>query len=355
MENDFDKTIDALLRNARDPSLTGNASFGTHLDADELSMFAENASPAAFRQKQAAHIANCGNCRKILAQLISLNADKAEPILDAPEIHTEAANSIPWYRRLFIYPNIAYVMGSLVVVFGGLLAFTLISNNSKVNISRSTENFPQSEASSATANRSVQSGPSDEASQNFDRSFTANSANSNSNSAALTRTQNPLIAAESDTPAELQKDEAVKSAAKPSSNASGYVLDGQSNGNVGGGRVAQAPARAKSEAELNDREDKQDMRAMSAPAPPPSTEILSEKKRSRAYSEPSKTVGGQRFFLKEGVWYDVRYNGQPTINIRRDTSEYKKLDHGLKDIAEKLDRTAVILWKEKAYRISTAN
>lgn len=350
MENEFDKTIDALLRNARDPS--GAAVSGMHLDADELSMFAENASPAAFRQKQAAHLANCENCRNVLAQLISLNADKAEPVLAAPEIHTETVNAIPWYRRLFIYPNIAYVMGSLVVVFGGLLVFSIIQTSSTGEVSRSAEKFPQSEAGSAAANRSVPAAPRKEDVESSDSAVASNtSANANSNSATSSRTQRSSIAAEPDiakneAPIELSKDKPAISAAKPNEN--GFVLDGSS------GVTAQAPARS----EISEREDKRssdDMRVMSAPAPPPKAKVQTERKNARSYSEPATTINGQRFVRKDGVWYDVRYNGQPTIHIRRNSSEYKKLDSGLKDIAEKLDAAAVILWKEKAYRISADN
>jgi hypothetical protein len=248
---------------------------------------------------------------------------------------------------LFIYPNIAYVMGSLVLVFGGLLTFTLIQNNT-VNISRSADNFPQSETGSAAANKSVRSGPSDEDSQNFDRSFATNSANSNSNSAASTRPQKPLIAAGP------QKNEPSISAAKPNENS--FVMDGQSGG--GGGGVAQAAPKAKREAELNAEEDRSaaDIRTMSAPVPAsPPAKIQSETKKARPYTETVKTINGQRFIQKEGVWYDIRYSGQPTINVRRGTSEYKKLDLGLKEIAETLNATSVILWKEKAYRISAEN
>ena len=35
----------------------------------------------------------------------------------------------------------------------------------------------------------------------------------------------------------------------------------------------------------------------------------------------------------------------------RGSDEYKKLDGGLKDIAEKLDGIVIVVWKNKGYRI----
>ena len=64
MVNDFDKEIDAILRKARGgESVILNNS---HLDADEISAFAENALPDAARMRFTAHFADCGRCRKIL-------------------------------------------------------------------------------------------------------------------------------------------------------------------------------------------------------------------------------------------------------------------------------------------------
>jgi len=65
----------------------------------------------------------------------------------------------------------------------------------------------------------------------------------------------------------------------------------------------------------------------------------------------TRAVGGKTFERKQGVWYDVAYQGRPTINVRRGSAEYSKLDAGLKSIANSLSGTAVIVWGAKAYRI----
>jgi len=62
-------------------------------------------------------------------------------------------------------------------------------------------------------------------------------------------------------------------------------------------------------------------------------------------------VGGRSFNNRDGAWYDTGYHGQSTINIGRGTEEFKKLDGGLRSIANNLGGVVVVVWKGKAYRI----
>jgi len=127
MELEFDKEMDSLLRK------TGEAGRGVlvgdkpdekpkvHLDADQLSAFAENAMPEKSRALYMSHLADCDRCRRVLSGLIMLNAE-AEPLEErvvAPAISLSAIE--PWYRRLLL-PDPPYVMGWLGLLFGAGLA-----------------------------------------------------------------------------------------------------------------------------------------------------------------------------------------------------------------------------------------
>jgi hypothetical protein len=68
-------------------------------------------------------------------------------------------------------------------------------------------------------------------------------------------------------------------------------------------------------------------------------------------SSGRRAVGGRTFERKQGVWYDVAYQGRPTINVRRGTAEFERLDGGLRSIANSLTGTVVVVWGAKAYRI----
>ena len=140
MEMDFDKEIDAMLRKAqRDaPVLVGDFASSRHLDADEISAFAENAMPEKSRALQMAHLADCNRCRKILSDVLVMNSE-ASPAVASPGVITIAERA-PWYRHLFLFPNLAYVMGSLVLIFSAFLGYTIYqrSSDGQMAISQAT-------------------------------------------------------------------------------------------------------------------------------------------------------------------------------------------------------------------------
>jgi hypothetical protein len=65
----------------------------------------------------------------------------------------------------------------------------------------------------------------------------------------------------------------------------------------------------------------------------------------------AKQAGDKRFTHRNGIWYDAAYHGQALKTIRRGSDEFKKLDAGLREIANSMGGTVVVVWKEKAYRI----
>src|SRR5688500_4806997 len=123
MEVDFDKEIDTILRKAG----RGGASMTAtrHLDADEIAAFAENTVPELSRATYTAHMADCDRCRKILSNVLVMNSE-AVPAAAALPVITIAERDLPWYRRLLLFPNLAYVMGTLVLIFGGFLVFSVM-------------------------------------------------------------------------------------------------------------------------------------------------------------------------------------------------------------------------------------
>ena len=129
MELEFDKEIDALLRKAnRDsPAAVGVPSVAGHLDADELAAFAENAMPDRTRQFYIAHLADCDACRKTLSSFIAMNPEAAA---DAASVSARPAiaTKLPWYKRLFAMPNLAYTMAALVVMFSGAIGLLVYQN-----------------------------------------------------------------------------------------------------------------------------------------------------------------------------------------------------------------------------------
>src|SRR5690606_10464134 len=68
------------------------------------------------------------------------------------------SDEVPWYRRLMLFPNLAYVMGSLVLVFGGLLVVSVYQSNRSAEISYSTADSAPARSAEVTANADASTG-----------------------------------------------------------------------------------------------------------------------------------------------------------------------------------------------------
>lgn len=374
MELNFDKEIDALLRQAaKSESFVGTngSDMRAHIDADALSAFAENALPEKTRALYMTHLGDCDRCRKILSSLIVLNAEapvSAASLATVPEIAVTPA--APWYKKLFLFPNLAYTMGALVLVFSGLLGFVVIRNlnNGQTDVAGVANKQPVQSNAIAPAAIPVETNTSGSA--------------SNANSAI---SQDPQI------PGFKGVDTNSISTGEPGSKEGNFMLDGVDR--AAGPPIAGATpgyeedttrddgivTRRNPITEAEKKNEPIDL-AKSAPAPPPPPPApesqpagqaakledlpangrrLKDLKMQPAPAKPDakrtttggKQIGGKSFNRRDGVWYDSAYSGQATTDVRRGSNEYKKLDSGLRSIAESLSGTVVVVWKSSAYRI----
>ena len=391
MEVDFDKEMDALLRqSARRGVLIGDVR-QVHLDADAIAAFAENAVPEKSRVIYTQHLAECDPCRKTLSNLVTLNA-AAEPELAAAA--APAVASVPWYRKLFTAPNLAYVMGGLVLVFGGLLGLMVLQNSYNADVTVSQMQEPQA----------IQSAPAH--ADQTSASVTNTSANSNSVSNVPGEIPRSVGVAETETdpnlnspqPSPLPPTDTAAAAAPPPA----PVVDSIDKAPAGQPMMKEAPKLAKDDAakaeekraeadqeagkrksldydnksgrevQKNQIQMNQQNQGLMAPNTGSKSAGPSQIQRdNRVYNEdgrlrpvqsersaPSgsgvsgvRTAGGKKFELKQGAWYDTSYRGQGTKNVRRGTSEYRGLDGGLRSIADSIGGTVVVVWNGKAYRI----
>jgi hypothetical protein len=74
-------------------------------------------------------------------------------------------------------------------------------------------------------------------------------------------------------------------------------------------------------------------------------------KKSASGAGEQRSVGGKTFNNVGGIWFDSAVGKQKQKTVRRGTSDYQKLDSGLRSIADSLGGTVVVLWGGKAYRI----
>ena len=377
MELEFDKEIDSLLRKGDRGLLAGAKPDGrpeVHLDADGLVAFAENAIPEKSRALYMSHLADCDRCRGILSGLIALNAEAplAEDRVFAPVAAT-TTSSEPWYRRLLL-PNLAYVMGGLVLVFGGLIAISVLQSTDRdaVTVSQSAEPAPTGQGPMLEQGETFVTNEMPNAdvaavSSNKTANSAANAANAASNttaagtgSASIRREDSPadqskatmdgveaakpsaLAASPPPIAAEDREDSVAAPAGEPKDEAKARSVSKQ--------KVAETEARAH-QTQQAPRTQAGGV-AKSAPGP---TRDQAQNFPNRANNtfemSEEKRVGGKGFQNRNNVWYDNAYRGQTTINIRRGSDEYRKLDSGLRTIAESLSGVVVAMWGGKAYRI----
>ncbi len=382
MEVDFDKEIDTLLRKAqRDgPVLVGDNS-SLHLDADELSAFAENATPEKARALQMTHLADCDRCRKILSNLLVMNAEVAPDAAASLSAITIAERALPWYKQLFLFPNLAYLMGSLVLVFGGFLAFTVIQNSGKqdaVTVSQAPEPSTQGGPNFQVESELAETNSTANAAANVATTGGTLTANSNSATAATrsieTGIAGPRASSENNFATDglssadsvaspLPPPAAAAAGARPEAKdvreredlakmkeedkSSGVALQDQAKNDamLRQRSLPNIPAQSgpmrNNESQYNAQVENMDRRAAAKKAAP----------RDEDGSSGRKVVSGKTFERKQGVWYDTTFQGRPTINVRRGTAEFERLEGGLKSIANSLQGTIVVVWGAKAYRI----
>jgi hypothetical protein len=373
----FDKEMDALLRQtAQSETASGNSKFKiqnsklSHLDADEISLFAENALPKNLREKTVAHFADCDRCRKILSDLIAQTSE--DEIVSAKQSEVFAP-IIPWYRKLFAFPNLAYTLGALALVFSGLVAFTIlqgVKNSESTEVSQVSEKpigakGMSSDGESIIVEKETSETMMSNSMSNASMSNSASSSNammSNAPTKSVARSSNTNSASNTSTAtnkSSVSANATPKDEPRPEEDAAGKVatdLPLQS-------RTAKILSEEKRERAKEDKTEAETTDAAKSAPPKPEPSVVSDnrflsdapsaksKKPARTQNVEISSVGGKTFKRAGNVWVDAAYKGQATTNITRGTSDYKKLDSSLRGIAENLGGTVIIVWKEKAYRI----
>lgn len=360
MELNFDKEIDAILRKGR----KGENAFATetpqaHLDADTLAAFAENALPEKAKLRSTAHLADCGKCRKILSNLILLNAETESEIVHAEE-SIVAAPVIPWYRKLFAFPNLTYSLGALALVFGGLIAFTVMQSlNSSKNAALSqmsnkaldTKSAPVTQESNSSLNTANSAtNPAVPANSVYSSNTAAPHSLANSNSSMRSNKTGVSTGEIQNEERKNNADDLTLAKTEASPFVSADKNETVQEKDILAERAEDNESRRKSAKPQNNMPS-----ATAGAAQSDSTKTL---KRDDAQSNAETTSVGGKTFRREGAaWVDTVY--QRTSNLQlpsltrvtRGSSEYKNLDGDLRKISDRLSGVVIIVWKSRAYRI----
>lgn len=395
--NAIDLLLRSLARGERDNPRSGVDSIApvgnvsgmasAHLDADELSLYAEGVLAPPTKARYTAHLADCARCRTLvvgLAQSVGLKVQRE------PAAHPGGRSFWQSMVTLFSLPVLRYAFPAVLLT--GVIAIGLMAWRQQA---RSTLVAVNQQAEPAAA---------------FDQAR-SNSGDLPTNASTPPVQEKP--GADVNLPAkEVGKDSVSESGVlqqKPASDSTGITLDGNAQqdpakaspmAGAGVGQPVYAPDPAtpppppakvaaepedKSMARKDDYSEREaakrnqdDFKLASkddSPRHGPSrsramptggrrdedlnTEnrapALKEKKKEANEESDSQTVSGRTFRRSGNAWIDTAYNSSRTLmNVGRGTEHFRTLmadEPGLRTIVQQLGGEVIVVWKNRAYRI----
>lgn len=364
MEPLFDKDIDAILRGSRG-SIAAPTPAAAHADADAVTAFVENALPEKTRLMYAAHFADCDDCRQKLAVAVSLRAP--ETVVDAvPAAVPAAVSKLPWYSGLLRSPGFAAAFGVLLLAFAVGLGYLVLQTRQAETDSTISRNIePQTAANAAAPAANIASAPEEQRTAKAETVATPPNmiAANTTGSGRLPGGSGSGIGAGQGTGVASADRELDAAAPPPPTVMSAPAQPAAAAPVAEEAKTAEISKEESKDLEMAKRkatEDRLERRDVppaaarsgptrSGPAQMQSNQILIDGQAGRAREQ--RSAGGRTFENVNGVWTDTAYRGQATTNVRRGSDDYKKLDSGLRSIAERISGTIIVVWKDKAYRI----
>ncbi len=408
MKQDKNNEIDLLLRSlARGErrespldtgkvSARGDGSLSDHLDADELSSFAEGVVPAPARARYISHLADCENCRGAVITLTQASgaAVKSETL-------KKQTGAGFWHNLASVFspPVLRYAVPALALTAVIAISFigwrqqrrpNLVVQNERINSETTTPaNLQPSESQVAQPNIEeqaktrtgaesplvVDSIKDKKSSQNEVGSLAQVPAATTDTNAPLSPSlkdsapPNPSYSAGRSRPVFAPEPQAAPPPPKPALN-EGDKIDAFKKEEVAK-RELQTPPR---EQEKNQPRDEAGRHGPSRSntvvtgnrqADGLMTERGEAKAKSRRDSDDARkagddegetrTVSGKRFRRQGNAWVDTAYDSsRGTTNVPRGSEQFRALvadEPGIRTIAEKLKGLIIVVWNGRAYRI----
>jgi hypothetical protein len=400
MKQESNNAIDLMLRKlGRSGSrLQQNAGNGgaesgdAHLDADELSAYAENALPPTTRARYTEHLADCVRCRQIVSQLSQV----AELVIDEAPKAAPSSGLKAFLASLFSPIVLRYAvpaLGLLVVASIGFLALRSTGSmelaqrrevnlqtpaaeapadggagSSAASVNLATKSEPHNVAApevakTAGAKVSEQEKPADEARRQENEQPHEKAATSTDQVAAAPPAGSPT---ETVTVAAAAKPSAVADQKQTTSEAAPNKIQAQATQTGSAPSANDEPSTRRPAKEpavdvfrMNEGSALKKGKRDSAAAKENARADDAEEKRERNLADKDQTetisVAGRRFRKNGSVWIDVAYNSsQGTTNVTRGSEQYRALiadEPGIRTIAEQLKGEVIVVWKGHVYRI----
>ena len=402
MRQETNNEIDLLLRRmSRQDGGSLRAATEQHLDADELSSYAQNALPAAARARYTEHLADCSTCRKLVTELsLSLGATVA----GAAPLETVAEPSAlkKFLASLFSPMVLRYTVPALGLIVVGAIGFVILRQSRQDGFVAQLDT-KERQAARITATPEA-SAPASSANAAFDDS----QQKAQSGQVAPPVTNPKEIAPKSEgtggagdvaasgpapapapTPAPATEQTAAaapppKVAAEQPSAKTGFLAaeeekkKNEAKKTDAVARKESAPTAQATDTSVSTAKANEPARDENRAAKPGSDRVDESKRealpvqrrsatlggasnvaRARNQAEKddaeTRTVSGRRFRKERGIWTDTAYDSSTrTVDMARGSEQFRALvadEPEIKKIAEQLDGEVIVVWKGRAYRI----
>lgn len=376
--------MDLLLRRLglRDDATVSNV-VGDHLDADELSAYAENALPAPARARYTAHLAECARCRELVVQLgasVGVVSALETPKVSAPSVLRKL------FASLFTPMVLRYAAPALGLIVVAAIGFIVVRRDQRGSpdyVTQATQNeqrpAAQSAAETAAADNESASktAPSPEGFRDRQKStLHAESGPAPPPNAApvvgsiQTEVSKDAAAAQPKADQKQQTSANEPPAPKPVATPGETVRAAEAEAKTAA--VQSAPAAAAPAAErtqrAQQREDRKtgDFSSTANKKAEPTDSVRTAgagsvarlqtgRDDNKAQSGETRSVAGRRFRKQGSVWIDTAYDAsKDPMTLTRGSERYRAIiadEPELKRIADELDGEIIVVWKGRAYRI----
>jgi hypothetical protein len=373
MKEETNKEMDLLLRrlSRRQDGYMPDAdtrNAGEHLDADELSSYAENVLPVAARARYTEHLAECSRCRELVVQLSA----SAGIVVAEHTSRTPAPSGLRNFLASLFSPMVLRyavpALGLVVVAAIGLLFFYREQPmNREVAVTQKETPldtfYDQAKPSPASAAEG--------------RTKTSEK----KENAAPPPNAPPAVSINADVKKEApgtkaEEQPAENAAAAPPPKPQPSVVDDfrveaearrQATEPQSGGASKLVKEKPSEQTRVDDRRtDVDTARSGSTRGRTPSTAVATGASAGQANSRygteekdksdaETRSFAGHRFRKERGIWIDTSYQaGTGTINMTRGSEQYRVLvsdEPMIKTIADQLPGEFIVVWKGRAYRI----
>jgi hypothetical protein len=371
MKQETNNEMDLLLRRLgrRDETAVSGVN---HLDADELSAYAENALPPMAHARYTAHLADCSQCRELVVQLSA-----SAGVVVATE-SAKAAGPSGWKKflaTLFTPMVLRYAAPALGLIVVAAIGFVILRSNQPAHDVAQVTNTEQHPAAAPPTPGSDANtiysygkpGPSPEAPREKQqaRGLQADS-NSAQNAAPVVSsvdTQASKDAAAAQPKQEQQTATANEPPPPPKVSATPTPEESpRREAEVTSKEVRELPVTTPSAGKTLGRAEYREDRDKDAKARKPATVATAQGTGSGNMqadgvdmSASTRTVAGRRFRKQGGVWIDTAYDSSKNVvTVTRNSEQYRGLvgdEPAIKTIADTLDGEIIVVWKGRTYRI----